>query len=169
MKTRMKNYILIAGIFVFASCLNQNKNQESSKRVQNTSLAEPKEQAYSSDSSISSEKTEDGTITKNMQLTNAIVDSNKIQKKNPKELRYLFAANGGMLGYLTDGTVVGCPKCDFITNNIKKVLKWHKAGTYKVQMDGSLLVNGSEELFPNTEDGWVLIDYEWQSKPETYQ
>lgn len=87
-------------------------------------------------------------------------------EKKSRELRYLFAANGGMVGYFNDGTLVSCPRCDFIRTNILQMFNMEPMGTYKVLEDGSLLINESTREFPNYKDdrSWVLIDYKWNEK-----
>lgn len=91
-------------------------------------------------------------------------------KENKKELRYLYYANGGLRGYFDDGTIVGCPRCDFCRSSILAMFDEKPMGTYKVQSDGSLLVNNSEREFPkyNNDNGWALIDYKWNEKVPQY-
>ena len=92
-----------------------------------------------------------------------------LYKKNKKELRYLFFANGGIVGYFNDGTIAGCPRCDFAKSNIANMFEKEPTGTYTVEADGSLLINGTEKETPvynsSDYDGWALIDYKWYIKP----
>ena len=89
--------------------------------------------------------------------------------KRRKELRYLFFANGGFNAYFDDGTVVGCPRCDFMRSNIWQMWKRKPEARYKVLPDGSLLINGQYREHPVYEpgaaDGWALIDYKWYTRP----
>lgn len=90
---------------------------------------------------------------------------NKIKKK----LRYLYYSNGGIRGYFDDGTIVGCPRCDFIKSNVLNLYNKKPIGKYKVLPDGSLLTDNSEQEFPNynKDDGWFgwpLIDFKWYEK-----
>ena len=89
---------------------------------------------------------------------------------NKKELRYLYHANGGMLLYFNDGTIVGCPRCDFIKSNIVASFSAEPDGTYTVEEDGSLLINNNDKEFPNynEDNGWALIDYKWNKKVPQY-
>lgn len=105
-------------------------------------------------------------------LEDALAEDAKVSQQNEiavkRELRYLFYANGGMAGYFDDGSVVGCPKCDFISSNILTMFDGESIGEYTVQNDGSLLLSDGEVLIPtiseNSFDNWPLIDYEWNEK-----
>jgi len=91
------------------------------------------------------------------------------KSKRSRELRYLFFANGGIVGYFDDGTITGCPRCDFCKSNILGMFNKEPHGTYIVQTDGSLLINGTDKEVPTYSnadvDGWALIDYKWFIKP----
>lgn len=92
--------------------------------------------------------------------------------KRSKELRYLFFANGGIIGYFDDGTVAGCPRCDFCRSNIIPMFDKAPHATYTVEADGSLLIDGKDRETPVFNaadgDGWALIDYKWHIKPPQY-
>lgn len=95
--------------------------------------------------------------------------SNK--KKQPKKLRYLFFANGGITGYYNNNTYTGCPRCDFCKSNILNMYSAAVAGTYVIQHDGSLLLNNGNMERPTTESNtgsWALINYKWHIKPPQY-
>lgn len=98
------------------------------------------------------------------------IKENQTNIKQKKKLRYLYYANGGIRGYFEDGTIVGCPRCDFCRSNIMAMYNEKPLGTFKVQSNGSLLINNSEKEFPNYKDdnGWVLIDYVWNEKVPQY-
>lgn len=100
-------------------------------------------------------------------LKSKMTDQEKqIVKKSKRKLRYLYFANGGLRGYFNDGTIAGCPKCDFCRSNILTLFNEKSIGTYQVQADGSLLINTSEIEFPNcqADSGWALIDFQWNVK-----
>lgn len=96
-------------------------------------------------------------------------ETDRTKKKSKRELRYLYFANGGIVGYFDDGTVTGCPRCDFCRSNIIAMFDEKPYGTYTVQPDGSLLIDGHNKEFPEYDetmpDGWALIDYKWYIKP----
>ncbi len=82
------------------------------------------------------------------------ISNDSIQKK---ELVYLYAANAGMVGYYTDGSVVVCPRCDFCSSNI--------LGMSKEQPTGKWDLKKPENFVSYEEDkGWVLTNYEWKEK-----
>lgn len=76
---------------------------------------------------------------------------------NERRLRHLYTANGGLRGYFSDGTTVGCPRCDFCKSNIEAMFNAKPDGTYS-----------NEEVFNEAnrsdDDGWVLKDYKWTTK-----
>lgn len=77
--------------------------------------------------------------------------------KKQKELVYLYRANGGMIGYFSDGTVVGCPKCDFCRSNILAMFKEKPMRKWDLKTP--------TDFVPYEKDnGWVLINYKWQEK-----
>lgn len=70
-----------------------------------------------------------------------------------------------MIGYFDDGTIAGCPKCDFCRTNIMAMFKARPIGRYIVKNDGCLLVTNSEKRCPednkNTIGHWALVNYKW--------
>jgi ferredoxin len=94
----------------------------------------------------------------------------KASVSNKKELRYLYYANGGVVVYFDDGTIVGCPRCDFCRTTILAMFNDKPHSTYAVQGDGSLLINNSAREFPNhsKDPGWALIAYKWLEKVPQY-
>jgi len=85
----------------------------------------------------------------------------KEEKENKRKLQYLFSANGGLIGYFNDGSIVGCPRCDLIRENVKNLYKQKSNGSFTVNNDGTLNVKGSGKVDPKSEDGWVMINYKW--------
>ena len=83
--------------------------------------------------------------------------SNSKNVKNKKELVYLFTANGGMVGYFSDGTVVGCPRCDFCRSNILAMFKEKPMGTWDLKKPEDFISYEADK-------GWVLINYKWKEK-----
>ena len=84
--------------------------------------------------------------------------SSKTKKtKHKKELVYLFAANGGMVGYFSDGSVVGCPKCDFCKSNILAMFKEKPFGTWDLK-------NPEDFSSSDENNNWVLVNYKWKQK-----
>lgn len=75
-------------------------------------------------------------------------------KPQKRRLSYLFFSNGGLVGYLNDGTVVGCPICDPNAGNAEAMLKNPAMGTYRLQGDGGLKVDGRETVYPKITKEW---------------
>ena len=102
---------------------------------------------------------------------NVLLKSTKETKKKvsqaPKvrRLRYLFFANGGMVGYYSDGTVVGCPRCDFNASNVKAMLHEKPYARYTIEPGGVLVIKSNQKETPAPENGWALINYKWYIKP----
>jgi hypothetical protein len=156
----LKSTILIILLFILFICCSNKNRTEKVKEL----LPEEKRLELSQ---------------KDLTSINNIADTGKAkiknthgQKKKKRELRYLFFANGGVIGYFNDGTVVGCAKCDFCRSNILQMFKEKPFQKYIVESDGSLLIDGVEKIIPvfnNTQfDEWALIDYKWYIKPPQY-
>lgn len=75
-------------------------------------------------------------------------DAINVRKVSARQLRYLHYANGGLLGFYSDGSVVGCPRCDLVKENIDAMGTDTPTGRYTIASDGSLLINGSDKLDP---------------------
>ncbi len=91
------------------------------------------------------------------------------QKKQERKLRYLASANGGLVGYFSDGTVTGCPRCDLLKENVDALYSGKPFDTYTVEKDGHLKTGSGEDLLPQTDKGnspytWAMIDYKWTVK-----
>lgn len=85
----------------------------------------------------------------------------QITKKTKKELVYLYTANGGMIGYFSDGSIVACPRCDFCKSNIMAMFKVKPTGSWN-------LVKPDDFVSHEEDNGWVLIDYKWNEKVPQY-
>lgn len=77
--------------------------------------------------------------------------------KQKKELVYLYRANGGMIGYFSDGSVVGCPRCDFCKSNILAMFKEKPMKKWDLKKPGDFVSYEQD-------NGWVLINYKWKEK-----
>jgi hypothetical protein len=87
------------------------------------------------------------------------------ENKKTRKLRYLYFANGGLVGYFDDGTISGCPRCDFASQNVKALYTIKPHMKYTIEK-GYLLVDGSQREYPkgnpSVGEGWAMIDYKWQ-------
>ncbi len=165
MNTNLKNArigILLISIFLFLNSCNSNENTKEKKlelELKQKELELKERELNLQEKEVNKSNTDDN-------------QRNEINttKRNKKELRYLYHANGRLIGYFDDGTIVGCPRCDFMRINILALFKEKVMGTYEVQNDGSLLINNSEREFPNYNDdnGWALIDFKWYEKVPQY-
>lgn len=79
-----------------------------------------------------------------------------------KKLRYLFASNGGLIGFFSDGSVTSCPRCDLTKRNVNSLSKKKPYAKYTVKKD-HLLVNGERMDFyiegTEVSPDWVIMDY----------
>lgn len=83
--------------------------------------------------------------------------------KEGRKIRYLFMANGGIIAYFDDGTVVGCPRCEL---DVEALYNLKPHSTYIVEEDGILLVGGQRREIPfiarkGEWQDWIMIDYKW--------
>lgn len=148
-------YILLAILLI--SC---NRNEETKQKEKELELKQKELELKEREISLQEKKVEKQSVPQNNKK------EVKQKKSKSRELQYLYHANGGMIGYFDDGTIVGCPQCDFCRSSILEMFNLDPMGTYEVQSDGSLLVNKSEREFPNFKDdnGWALINYKWNEK-----
>jgi hypothetical protein len=79
------------------------------------------------------------------------------ESKQKKKLVYLYTSNGGMVGYYSDGSVVGCPRCEFLESNLLRMLKEKPTGKWNLKKPNDFI--SYEE-----DNGWVLINYVWKEK-----
>ena len=89
--------------------------------------------------------------------------STKTVKKERRRLRYLYYANGGLIGFFNDGSVAGCPRCDLMRENVKAL--------YSIDPHAKYTVSGNEILFDGdvmsllekngAGSGWAMKDYKW--------
>lgn len=97
------------------------------------------------------------TLTNYIEAQNKTKSKSTTHQKQQKKLVYLYTANGGMVGYYDDGTVVGCPRCDFCRSNILAMLKVKPMGKWDLKKPDDFI--SYEE-----DNGWVLINYKWKEK-----
>lgn len=153
---KFKLYIFLTLFIISCNSSNENKQKELELKERELVLKE-KELSLKERETVS-------------QPTSKIFPKAKPEvKRYKKELRYLYFANGGIRGYFDDGTIVGCPRCDFCKSNIQTMFGEKPMGTYIVEDDGTLVINGNEKEHPEYKssdyDGWALIDYKWYIKP----
>jgi len=79
-------------------------------------------------------------------------------------LRYLYASNGGLIGFYDDDQVRGCAQCDFIASNVvtmqesKPYAKWHNTDMEIVWGDG--------EIIPLYKEGAIADEWKiFESQP----
>jgi hypothetical protein len=82
--------------------------------------------------------------------------NNKIIKTKRK-LRHLFFSNGGLIAYFSDGTKVGCERCDFNKSNIDMI---SEKKTVEYYSNDEIL----NEIKENGKEGWALVNYKWKIK-----
>jgi hypothetical protein len=102
------------------------------------------------------------TITLNAQTKSQkeiLNKTNAIINKQKRQLVYLYASNGGIMGYYNDGTVVGCPRCEFTKSTLVDMAKQKPMGKWNLKKPDDFV--SYEE-----DNGWVLINYQWKLKPE---
>lgn len=80
-----------------------------------------------------------------------------------RNLRFLFFANGGLIGYFSDGTIAGCPRCDLIKENITALHNKEPHSKFKVE-NGFLISESNDSILINsmTNREWAIIEYENQ-------
>lgn len=87
--------------------------------------------------------------------------------KNPshteKKLKYIQATNAGLLGYFDNGSIVACPKCDFMQSNVDILYHQESVGSWdKNKTPESFML---EQNDPDLKSTWVMVDYGWVTPP----
>lgn len=99
----------------------------------------------------------------------SVVLADNLNDQNKRRLKYLYFANGGLIGFFDDGTVSACAKCDLSKVNIEGLKKVDPHTTFK-ELD-NCLITGQSKFCPMGVDtlnmghqgqGWAIIDYELQ-------
>lgn len=135
-------FFIVIFIVIFIGCNNiSNETKEKELELKKKEL-EIKEKEFNFE------------ITKHNQSTKKVTQNNS-QKSEKKELVYLYTANGGMVGYFNDGSVVGCPRCDFCKSNILSMFKEKPMSSWDLKQP--------DDYDPN-DNSWVLVNYEWKEK-----
>lgn len=109
------------------------------------------------------QKTDTSSISNNTVLTNNNSENSNTTLKNERKLKYLFASNGGLLGFYDDGTVATCPRCDLIKENIDALNSKEVNAKYESK-NGYLLMNNERmDIYTNGEisKDWAMVDYKW--------
>ncbi|MBQ4912830.1 hypothetical protein J8L85_00175 [Maribacter sp. MMG018] len=84
----------------------------------------------------------------------------KIEIKESRQLQFLYFANGGLIGYFDDGTIVGCPRCDLIDENIELIKSRKPHSRFKV-IDKILISEQGDSVPINSmkNNEWAIINY----------
>ncbi len=84
---------------------------------------------------------------------------------NERKLQYVRASNAGILGYFNDGTYVGCPKCDFIEQNMEVIYEGKSIGTWDSRKNPDSF--DEDQNNSDLKSDWVMVNYEWVTRPAT--
>jgi hypothetical protein len=106
---------------------------------------------------IKTDTSDPDPYTQKVAATKAIVSTGN--NYSNRRLRYLYHANGGLVGYFSDGTVAGCPQCDLLKKDVNALYYADPVDIYTIR-DSCLLIDGRDLQCP-TADGWAMIDYKW--------
>jgi len=147
------NYLLYFVLFTMMGCDNSSKLKEKELQLKEKEL-ELKEREL---------ELKETSSQKNQSKSKATEEPNKLAEK---KLRYLFYSNGGLVGYFSDGSIVGCPRCDLLKENVENLFGGEILRSYTIVKDGSLLMSNGDRQIPtaknnNIGEGWALIDYKW--------
>ena len=135
-------FFIVIFIVIFIGCNNiSNETKEKELELKKKEL-EIKEKEFNFE------------ITKHNQSTKKVTQNNS-QKSEKKELVYLYTAIGGMVGYFNDGSVVGCPRCDFCKSNILSMFKEKPMSSWDLKQP---------DAYDPNDNCWVLVNYEWKEK-----
>lgn len=83
-----------------------------------------------------------------------------------KKLRYMYAANGGLIGFFDDGSVSGCPRCDMIKENVATLYETSPHARYENHGRYLILQGTRMDFYEDSvlKHEWVLFDYKWAIK-----
>lgn len=134
--------ILFLSIILLLISCNQKKKS-------NSKTISSKEEIISNDN-----------ISKNNQEDTIGINKKMTQERN---LRFLFYANGGLIGYFNDGTISGCTSCDLNKDNITSLYTKDPHAQFKVEK-GFLIseLNDTILIDSMTINEWAIIEYENQ-------
>lgn len=97
-----------------------------------------------------------------------ILNISNIFSQPEKKLRYLYFANGGLTAFFNDNSVVGCPSCDLLKENIEGLFFKTPYSNYQVNENGDLFILENNMTISPTNDenfnlyGWAIINYFWE-------
>jgi len=76
-------------------------------------------------------------------------------------LQFLYFANGGLIGYFDDGTIVGCPRCDLMDKNIEAIKTREPHLKFKME-NGFLISEQGDSISINSmrNNKWAIVNYE---------
>lgn len=96
---------------------------------------------------------------------------NAATQTSKRELQYLYASNGGLMGFFSDGTVASCPRCDFVEENVNALHKEKPSGKFtatKEYLQSNLNGQETQWLIYNEgeiDESWAMINFKWLRKP----
>lgn len=102
---------------------------------------------------------------------NKVNISNQIEVDENKKLQFLFYSNGGLIGYYDDGTIVGCPRCDLMDENIKAMKSKKPHSRFKIIDDFLISEQGDTISIKSMKDNeWAIVNYtnNFNEERETY-
>tara|TARA_R110002072_G_scaffold282761_1_gene445843 strand:- start:68318 stop:68695 length:378 start_codon:yes stop_codon:yes gene_type:complete len=86
-------------------------------------------------------------------------------RSNFPTLRFLWASNGGLIGYYSDGSIRGCSKCDLLLENLERMKNSNSKGNYLFE-NGCIIEENQEPLcidpkVDKTHPFWIVVNYKW--------
>lgn len=91
---------------------------------------------------------------------NKIPIEKKIEIKENRQLQFLYFSNGGLIGYFDDGTIVGCPRCDLMNDNIEAIKTREPHSKFKIE-NGILISEQGDSVSINSmrNNEWAIVNY----------
>ena len=91
----------------------------------------------------------------------------EIETKKNRQLQSLYFANGGLIGYFDDGTIVGCPRCDLLDENIDLMKSREPHSRFKIidkvlisEQGDSIPINSTQtrqDINRPKHTGWIKL------------
>jgi hypothetical protein len=87
-------------------------------------------------------------------------ENKNIETKENKKLQFLYFSNGGLIGYFDDGTIVGCPRCDLMAENIEAIKTREPHSKFKLE-NGILISEQGDSISINSmrNNEWAIVNY----------